>query len=276
MKTLGDSQLNEHTTVRPHAMTKQPAVGGFAFFWLLVPVMSTHADIVVEYTFSDANAATATNTGTLGIAMNGTITGGSITASPFSADGNGLELGGVSGNGISMPNGFDFGSEFTVSTLARLDSYQDPSSILFDDFGGPGVIIDINSDNKLRFQLTTANDGNIAIFSPGDFPLGSWEQIDAVYNGSNAYLLINGSIVGSAAATGSILNNAVVTPNIGVESDGSVFPWNGAVDDFRIRNTAISVPEPSSFLFLGLIACGVVGFRWKTRLGLYCRQLSQG
>lgn len=244
------------------------------FFWLLIAVSTTHADIVVEYTFSDANAATATNTGTLGAAMNGTITGGSITASPFSGDGNGLELGGAVGNGISMPNGFDFGTEFTVSVLARLNSYQNPGSILFDDFGGPGVIIDINSDNKLRFQLTTADDGNIAIFSPSDFPLGSWQQVDAVYNGSNAFLLIGGSIVGSATATGSILNHAAVTPDIGVESDGSVFPWDGAVDDFRIRNTAIAVPEPSSFLFLGFVTLGVAAFRWKKRLRRFTTRLS--
>jgi hypothetical protein len=43
----------------------------------------TGGRIGIEYTFADSNAITATNTGTLGVPMNGTITGGSIVARPW-------------------------------------------------------------------------------------------------------------------------------------------------------------------------------------------------
>ena len=44
------------------------------------PRYAVEAAPIVEYTFSDGNASTATNTGTLGASMNGIITGGAITA----------------------------------------------------------------------------------------------------------------------------------------------------------------------------------------------------
>ena len=220
---------------------------------------TVRADLIVEYTFADGNAATATNTGSLGATMNGTITGGSIVASPMSADNMALELGGAAGNGIAMPNQFDFASEFTISMLARLDSYPvaGTGSILFDDFGGPGVLISTDNSNRLRLRLSTTGGADTFLLAPNIFPLGVWQSIVAVYDGSKAYLLQNGAVVDSANATGLVSNSPAVTPNIGVESGDVAFPWDGAIDDFSISTVAIAIPEPSSVAMLGLLAAGL-------------------
>lgn len=245
-----------------------------AIQWRLVSLLAlgwlTHqsvvAETIVEYTFADENASTATNTGTLGAAMNGSITGGSIIDSPLSPDGKGLLLGGTNGDGIAMQNGFDFGGEFTVSILARLDSYQNAQSILFDDYGQPGVLLTVDTATEaLRFTIVTADDSPVSVTSDTTFSLGEWHQVHAVYNGSGAFLVQDGAVVGSIAATGSVDNHPNVTPNVGIESDDTVFPWNGAVDDFSISDRAIAVPEPSALVALSICCLLVDWYRRGTR-----------
>ena len=188
---------------------------------------------------------------------NGTINGGNITTSPLSTDGQGLLLGGSNGNGIRVPNVFDWGGEFTVSLLARLDDpQQNQQSVLLDDFGRPGVLLGVNTGTgQLRFTVVTLDNGvetDVVLLSPDPFPIGEWREVTAVYDGDAAYLLVDGAVVDSKPASGPVLSNAGVTPHIGVESDGSVFPWKGAIDDFRISDVAIPIPEPSTWALLVL------------------------
>ena len=240
---------------------------------ILAGVTTTaNAAMIVEYTFSDGNTGTASNTGTLGAAMNGSITGGSITSSPFSPDNQALLLGGNTGNGIAMPNGYDFGSAFTVESLARLDALQGSQNILFDDFGAPGVLLTIDTaTQKLRLNTSTTGSGDISILSPGTFSLGQWHHVAGIYDGSFLKLYLDGILVSSQSTSGSVMNHALVTPHVGVESDGSVLPWRGAIDDFRIHDTALmvsefnggnsipSVPVPAALWLFGSGLLGLVG-----------------
>lgn len=226
----------------------------FGFMLLLIAVSDVRGETIVEFTFADENATKATNTGTLGAGTNGAINGGSIVDSPLSPDGKGLLLGGSNGNGISMPNTFDFDDAFTISVLARLESYQNQQSIIFDDFGAPGVLLSVNtSTQQLRLRLNTENDV-VTLLSPGPFSLSEWQRVDAVYNGSKVFLLIDGNVVDSASATGAVVNNELVTPNVGVESDDVEFPWDGALDDFAISTVALPVPESGAWLTSGIAA----------------------
>lgn len=213
---------------------------------------------ILEYTFADGNASNATNTGSIGASANGMITGGNIIPSPLSTDGQGLLLGGANGNGIRVPNVFDWGGEFTVSMLARLDDpQQNQQSILFDDFGRPGVLLGVTTGTgQLRFTVVTLDNGvenDVTLLSPDPFPIGEWREVTAIYDGIAAYLLLDGVVIDSMPASGPVLSNAGVTPHIGVESDGSVFPWKGAIDDFRISDVAIPIPEPSTWALLVLL-----------------------
>ena len=229
------------------------------------------AETILEYTFTDGDASNATNTGTLGANANGIITGGSIIPSPLSTDGQGLLLGGANGNGIGVPNVFDWGGEFTVSLLARLDDpQQNQQSILLDDFGRPGVLLSVNTGTgQLRFTVVTLDDGvetDVTLLSPDPFPIGEWREVTAVYDGDAAYLLVDGAVVDSMPASGPVLSRAGVTPHIGVESDGTVFPWKGAIDDFRISDMAIAIPEPSSSVLVMVVVSTLVGIGRSRRI----------
>jgi hypothetical protein len=71
--------------------------------------------------------------------------------------------------------------------------------------------------------------------------------------------------------------NYILQANSELVGFGSNFFDNSAIDfDFQISSMSAAVPEPSSFLFFGLIATGLIfGCTWKKRQRKLSHRLGQ-
>jgi uncharacterized protein YjdB len=98
-------------------------------------------------------------------------------------------------------------------------------------------LIGIHSSNQWRFILR-----NLAIDITGGPVLsaGTWYHVACTYDGSNAYLYVNGVQVGTAASAGSGVSN---TANVVIGGRTGSSPYQfftGSIDEVRIWNTARS------------------------------------
>ena len=76
-----------------------------------------------------------------------------------------------------------------------------------------------------------------------DLPLNTWSHLAAVWDGSNTYVYVNGSLVGTQPTTG-LLSTSTEPLRIGgstiLPGDGGGF-FQGRIDEVRIYNRALSV-----------------------------------
>ena len=97
---------------------------------------------------------------------------------------------------------------------------------------------------RLRFRLKTDGVTSTLIASSGDLVDNVWYHVAAVYDGAEMLLYLDGQVVGSAAKTGELTTNAAVDVWIGGNPPGATDrPWEGAIDDVRIYDRALTAEE---------------------------------
>lgn len=104
--------------------------------------------------------------------------------------------------------------------------------------------LDTNT-NRLLFGMGNGVSGWNSLVNFGStavIPVGTWVFVTAVYNGTAVQGYINGVAVGSPITSTMISNNnsLIVSQNSGVGA------FNGAIDEIRIYNKALSASEVSS------------------------------
>ncbi|MDA1191388.1 MAG: LamG domain-containing protein [Candidatus Poribacteria bacterium] len=128
--------------------------------------------------------------------------------------------------------------ELTVEVWARMDIHQQTG--LIQKGSGWGVdmsyLIQPWSDQMIYFGIL--NTGSRAISKPGDFPLGDWFHIAAVYDGATLELFVNGNSVSSAPPVAGVDGIPVSTQPLQL---GNRFA--GMVDDFILYERALSPDE---------------------------------
>jgi len=136
----------------------------------------------------------------------GTVTASTAVADPFGGSSASALFTGA-GNYLSLPSGSDFlpGTLYTVRGWAYLNSLADPGGLLF--FGTPG-----SSTNRTQISFSTA--GAIGLYSEGSSPIfnttsadgvittGNWFYFEGVRDGVEAFMFINGLLVGYSLASG--------------------------------------------------------------------------
>lgn len=150
------------------------------------------------------------------------------------------------------------GTALTISAWIKPSTFGENSKgrIVDKHNGGTtGYVFNLDSSNTakgLGFGVNSANSTAVYKWSISNvINLNQWQHVAVVYNGSVAFY-VNGVNVsrGSSDISASINSSASVPLSIGGRfADGRDF--NGAIDDIRIYNRALSAAEIAAFYALG-------------------------
>jgi N-acetyl-anhydromuramyl-L-alanine amidase AmpD len=112
------------------------------------------------------------------------------------------------------------------------------------------VLIKNNVDLMAQFGINSYTEfpGVGMILASSAYPLGTWRHLAFVYSSGHIVEYIDGSEAASESYHASDLSTANGEPlYIGIQNNGSLwYPLNGAIDDLRIYNRALSADEVRS------------------------------
>ncbi len=120
-------------------------------------------------------------------------------------------------------------------------------TVIWDDYGGPGVILSIHPNGNVQFSISTVKNTELSVTVwGGRITANKWYHIAGVYNGNTLRVFINGQDTCFIAETsGGIRDNSTVRPGqadiaIGAENSvTSTLNFNGFIDELRIYNVAL-------------------------------------
>ena len=155
-------------------------------------------------------------------------------------------------------------SQFTVSAWFKANSFAGANARIV-----ANEHTDTNNPHK-GFQLMFNNGGTSGFFDVGTgsgsgnhasanwtktLSTGTWYHYVGVYDGRTAYAYIDGSLVGSDSVSGSTskpITASGYNVNIGRNPEYNGDYFNGAIDDVRIYNRALSADEVAALYTAGI------------------------
>ncbi len=184
---------------------------------------------------------------------NGTLAGG-VTWSPTGGHHQGCaRFDGVDDRILLGPCDITTGNgAFSLSLWAKADFVTGMDRTLIAKSTGPNAsdqvwAIAFVSGSGLRFRLRAAGNAYAINTGPSSLFGGQWYHIVGSYDGAQMRLYLNGSLMGSANASGSIGLNPQSPASIGALSTGAQ-PFSGWIDDVRIYDRALSDAEVMELL----------------------------
>ena len=153
----------------------------------------------------------------------------------------------------------------TTGSVANIEAYQTLTYALSTSFfGGSGT-----AAPTLVSPAVTLTDPGFAVLSPGNFfaaPIGSSVSVPA--GGARTIgtldVVIPSDFLGEFVLISTAGNQFAVTGDDPNNPDDSI-NFGTTVETLTTVGTGTVVPEPSSFLFLGLVGTGMIGFRRMRR-----------
>jgi hypothetical protein len=154
---------------------------------------------------------------------------------------------------VSLPTS-RFASAMTVSawfkpavSFSKMQ-YAYPN-ILGGDASAWGLYVD-GSDNSVNFYLDDSGSVRHETATSPQTPaaVGQWSHVVGTYDGTNQKLYVNGVLYTPTSWSGTILSNT--TASIG-RGDGNNAAFQGAIDDVRIYNRALSQAEVTNLYQTG-------------------------
>jgi hypothetical protein len=105
------------------------------------------------------------------------------------------------------------------------------------------------SDGGNTCKLEFANSGTILGYGNTTLSLNMWYHVAVVANGTSITFYVNGAPDGTITGTWTNDNNVAI--NIGAMTAGTLYFFNGIIDDVRVYNRALSASEVQQLYGLG-------------------------
>ncbi len=196
--------------------------------------------LVAAYGFNEGSGTTVTDVS--GNGNNGTISGATWVTS-------GMYGGALSFNGTNSWVTIPDTASLDLTTGMTVEAWVDPSSV-----SAAGAIAVKERPGGLSYALyssgaanqppsgsinTGASNANAIGTSP--LPLNTWSYLATTYDGTKLSLYVNGALVSTQAATGSIVEQGGVLRLGGDSVFGEYF--NGLIDEVRVYNLALTASQ---------------------------------
>lgn len=213
-------------------------------------------NLIAYWSFDDGTGTVATDSTHN---ADGTLQGGVKWVSPPDAVfGTALRFDGVSGS-VELPSGGALAnpnsSAITISMWCKNDEV--PSAMAggiyrsyFNSNTGQDCYILFNSknDNQLRFKVTAASGAGSRVWIPGSDlpPVNTWFHVAAVYDGTHAYIYLNGKRFNTSSATNDKATGPLKNGQrsaIGAKGVNKQEFAKGAMDDVAVWTRALSDSE---------------------------------
>ncbi|MDC0584657.1 hypothetical protein OAO55_02890, partial [Bacteroidales bacterium] len=207
-----------------------------------IPSASSEANLVAYYQLDNNLDDASSNSNT------GTFNGGTATYSTSPAmfgPKNCLNFDG-SDDYVEMSDLQLSGSAFTVETWVYFESFNDATDANITNLfrgGGENVVLRIGDggmDNNMPQFVVSVGGTQYKLNADARLSTNTWYHLAGVYDGSNMYLYINGSLDKSQAQNGS-LSTTVESFRLGGDNGGRLL--DGTMEEVRIWNDARTVSE---------------------------------
>lgn len=191
-----------------------------------------------------------------GLGHTGTLDGGTVWATTGRLQ-NTLSFPGTNGNHLTIANAADLQpANITIMFWGMIEA-NGSYPMWCTCFSAPyqtGYELRCSAATRRLEWLVGTGGGNSGPSDPASLSLNTWYFIAAVADGTNAILYKDGVQVGSAAA-GAIVANANPTW-LGDRSVAGGNPLTGRIDDFQIRNVAMTAAQiKAEFELLSYATC---------------------
>ncbi len=166
-----------------------------------------------------------------------TQTNGNLgNAHTFDGDNDQVDMGDIDGS-----NGWS--DKITVSAWVNHNASTLWNSV-YDKYDGSEHQVKMenqsHNDNNLAFGVTNASSTGVSSKFTNDISsLSGWQYLVGTYDGSSVDAFLNGSLSNSNSHSGDI-NNNTQNAQIGGRDGVSATSWDGEIDEFRIRLSAVS------------------------------------
>ena len=196
--------------------------------------------LVAAYSFDEGSGTTVAD-----LSGNGnTATLRNATFAAGGKYGGAVRLDGTSAS-VTVPDAasLDLTTGMTLEAWVRATSFGASQTLIAKERAGGGFPYGLELDNGVPTAYATT--GSFAGASGSSaVPLAAWRFVAATYDGSALRVYVNGTQVGSAAASGPIATSAGQL-SIGADSVWGEY-FAGLLDNVRIYNRALSVSELQS------------------------------
>jgi hypothetical protein len=218
------------------------------------PAWGASVSPAFEFRFEEGSGTTATNTGTVGPASNGSIGEGiSYSTDTPLGTGHSLDFAGIGDDSfpktkgrVTVPVDYNYSDQVTIEAWIKPD-LTNGQRIIWDNFGRPGVLLAV-WDGRVQYGGSTTVHPDISNFS-GNIETGKWQHIAGVYNGTDLRVCVDGQSTGVVVpASGEIIEDPAGSGFIG-NGGGENLPWDGKIDDFRIWPVALQCAQVAGGYF---------------------------